>query len=124
MPAHYQSLRDRAVKAVDSVFAEAVDIVAVDSDRRATGAPVTVTGVLRSAAQVAASMAGGRGQSWNIEVAAGSAMLSVDRARYPGLVVSPGDRVKAVSRPGEPWFEVARVDHHDLSRLIIHLSEG
>lgn len=125
MPAPYANLRDRGVAAVDRIFAETVKIVFVKDGSADPARPaVEVAAVLRTAAQVAPSIAGGRGQAWNAEIAAGSAVLHVSRSRYPELSLRKGDRVQAIQRPGLPWFDVSRQDARSHSRLIVHLSEG
>lgn len=125
MSAPYHHLRDRGVAVVDRAFGETVKVVFVKDGKADPERPaIEVTAVLRTAAQVSPSMAGGRGQAWNAEIAAGSATLFVNRSRYPDLSLNKGDRVQAIQRPGLPWFDVARQDSRSHGRLIVHLSEG
>ncbi|WP_338606863.1 hypothetical protein V6617_10130 [Pelagibacterium nitratireducens] len=118
MSARYHALRDRTVAAVDRVFAEPVRIIWKDGR-----APVDIEAVLRTAAQVAQSMAGGRGQAWNVEITGASALLYVDRARYPDILPARGDEIKVPAR-GDAYFEVMRTDTRNRTRLICHLSES
>lgn len=118
MPARYHALRDRTVAAVDRVFAEPIRVIWKDGR-----APVEIEAVLRTAAQVAQSMAGGRGQAWNVEITGASALLYIDRARYPDIFPARGDEIKAPGR-GNAYFEVMRTDTRNRTRLICHLSES
>jgi hypothetical protein len=117
--APYHHLRDMAVAAVDSIFAEPIRIVPLG-----TSSIVEIDAVLRTGAQVSQSVSGGRGQTWQTEVAGASATLHVDIVKYPDLKFSKGDVIRALSRPDEPWFEVARSDPRTASRQVVYLTEG
>jgi hypothetical protein len=116
--ARYHTLRDRTVAAVDRVFAEPIRIIWKDER-----VPVDIEAVLRTAAQVAQSMAGGRGQAWNVEISGASGLLYIDRARYPDILPGRGDEIKAPAR-GDAYFEVLRTDTRNPTRLICHLAES
>jgi len=122
--ANFHELRDRVVAAVDKAFAEPVKLSflkdgRVDPDRAA----VEIEAVLRVGGGKETSVSGGRGSSWRTKLAAGKAELHIDRVTYPALKIFAGDAVKALSRPGEPWFEVSRVDDRGDNRLVLELSE-
>ncbi len=116
--ARFHQLRDRTIAAVDRTFAEPVLI------RFASGGDLQIEAVLRTAEQQAASMAGRRSNSWQTEIAAAAAALHIDGARYPDLRVKKGDTVRALSRTGQPWFEVARMDTRSSPRHIVYLTGG
>lgn len=123
-PARYHALRDRTLAAVDWVFAEPVRLSflkdgAVDPDREA----VEIEAILRVGGGKETMVSGGRDRDWRTKIQAGRAELHIDRARYPAIVVMQGDKVKALSRPGEPWFEVLAVDDRGQARLVLQLGE-
>ena len=122
--ANFHEIRDRVVAAVDKAFAEPVKLSfmkkgRVDPDRAA----VQIDAVLRVGGGKETNISGGRGTSWRTKLAAGKAELHIDRVTNPELIVTPGDAVQALSRPGEPWFEVSRVDDRGDNRLVLELSE-
>jgi len=123
-PARYHQLRDRALAAVDHVFAEPVRLSflkdgAVDPSR----SMVEIEAVLRVGGGKETMVSGGRDRDWRSRITAQRAELHIDRAKYPDIVSRRGDRIKALARPGEPWFEVLEVDDRGMSRLILQLGE-
>lgn len=125
LPARFHALRDRTLAAVDQTFAEPVRLSfmkdgVLDPNRPA----VEIEAVLRVGGGKETSVSGSQGESWRTRIAAQRAELHVDRARYPTLVARAGDKVKARSRLGEPWFEVLVVDDRSMSRLVLQLGES
>lgn len=122
--ARFHAIRDRVLAAVDWRFAEPVRLSfikggAVDPDR----AMVEIEAPLRVAGDASAiTLKGSSGAGWAPIIEAGKAELYIDRATYAGPPLRAGDRVKALSRPGEPWFEVASVDDRTQGRLIAKLN--
>lgn len=125
IPARYQRLRDRVLAAVDGVFAEPVRISPMkngttDPNRQ----PVVIEAPLRANGAKEGSPSGGQNdRSWRTRIAAQRAELHIDRKAYPTLVIAAGDKVRALSRPGEPVFEVAHVDTRGATRNIAYLRE-
>ena len=124
MPPKFHRYRDMAIKAVDDVMAETVklsflDKGAVDASRPA----LEIKAVLRVGNSKASSMAGGTAKSWNTRIAAGKAEVHIDRATYPDVVLRVGDAVRAMDRPGLPWFEVLSVNDRGF-RLVAELGEA
>lgn len=120
--ARFHAVRDRVCGAVDRVFAEPVLLSflhenEIDPARRA----VEIEAVLRVGGGKQTSIGGGRGETWRTQLATEKAELHIDRARYSGPLPKKGDRLCARSRPGEPWFEVLRVDDRSHVRLILEL---
>ncbi|HHV69559.1 MAG TPA: hypothetical protein GXX48_18265, partial [Ochrobactrum intermedium] len=66
---------------------------------------------------------GGNNADWNIKLAAGKATLAIDRATYPETELAKGFRVCALSRRGQPMFEVVFVDLRSHRRLYAILGE-
>lgn len=122
--ARFHELRDRVLAAVDWRFAEPLRLSflkdgAVDPDR----ALVEIGAILRVAGDTSAiTLKGSSGSGWAPIIEAGKAELHIDRATYDGPALRVGDRVKALSRPGEPWFEVASVDDRTQGRLVVKLN--
>lgn len=122
--ARFAETRDRVLVAVDKVFAEPVRLSflrkgVVDPARAA----VDIDAVLRVGGGSDTNMSGGYAQSWRTQLASGKAELHINRAAYAGPKLVAGDRVQASSRPGEPWFEVLRVDDRGETRLVLELGE-
>lgn len=120
--ARFHTIRDRVTHAVDKVFAEPVKLSfllddEVDPERQA----VEIEAVLRVGGGKQISIDSGRGQTWRTQIAVEKAELHIVRAHYQGPMPKKGDRVRALSRPGEPWFEVLRVDDRSEARLILEL---
>lgn len=90
----------------------------VDPDRPM----VEIEAVLRVGGGKETSVAGGQSREWRTRINAQRAELHIDRTKYP-ITVRRGDRVRALSRPGEPWFEALAVDDRGMSRLVVQLGE-
>lgn len=123
--ARFHALRDKVLASVDDKFAEPVRLSflksgAVDPTRPA----VEIDAVLRVGEGKATSVAGGASGAWRSRIVADKAQLHIDRTTYTGPQPRQGDRVKAISRHGEPWFEVADVDDRSHTRLVLNLNEA
>ena len=117
--------RDRTLAAVDNQFAETVEIHflkggVVDPGRAGT----TITAVLRTGDSKVSNLRGGTSRNWKSRVAASGGRLSIDRAIYSGPVPVKGDKVRAMDRPGKPWFEVLEVDDRSHTRLVLVLGDA
>lgn len=125
LPARYHSLRDRVMASVDRVFAEPVLLKfnkggVADQGRIS----VEIEAVLRVGGGKETAASGNRiDAAWRTRITAQRAELHIDRTKYPDIKVRAGDEVRALSRPGEPWFEVLAVDDRGLSRLVLQLGE-
>lgn len=123
-PARFHAVRDRVLRQVDQKFAEPVRLSfmkggAVDPNRPM----VEIEAILRVGGGKETSVAGGRNSAWRSRITAQRAELHIDRAKYPTLVARQHDKVKALARPGEPWFEVLAVDDRGETRLVLQLGE-
>ena len=125
LSARYHALRDRVVASVDQVFAEPVLLKsnkggAADDDRPA----IEIEAVLRVGGGKETAASGNRiDAAWRTRISAQRAELHIDRTKYPDIKSVPGDEVRSLARPGEPWFEVLAVDDRGLSRLVLQLGE-
>lgn len=122
VPARYHKHRDRVVSGVDKLFAENVSLAflkdgAVDPDREAT----IIEAVLRVGATDVSGLDGGSNKSWASRIAANKAELHIDPRKYPELNLKTGDKVRAITRDGKPWFEVLTPATRGHSRLIYSL---
>ena len=125
LAARFHALRDRTLAQVDRVFAEPVRFSPMAAGKAAPErSKIVIEAVLRVYRGGAASVSGGRDRAWLSEINGQKAELHVDRARYPGLVSRPGDKIRALSRPGEPLFSVIAVDDRGASRLVLVLGES
>lgn len=112
------------VAAVDNAFAEAVRVVfmsegRIDPQRLET----EIEAVLLVGAGRSSNVTGSEGRSWGAKIAGGKAELHIDASRYTGLTFAIDDAVQALSRRGQPWFGVARVDDRGNSRIVLELYE-
>lgn len=125
LPARYHQLRDRTLAHVDRVFAEPVKLSfrndgLPDPDRPA----VEIEAVLRVAGSKEALPSGKSSDNdWRTKFSASPAELHIDRAKYPSIVFRVGDWVRALSRAGQPRFEVLAIQDRGETRLILSLGE-
>lgn len=123
--ARFHDLRDRVLASVDEKFAEPVRISfmkngASDPDR----AQVVVDAVLRVGEGKNTNVGTGNGGGWRSRIVADKAQLHINRATYTGPQPKAGDKVRAISRHGEPAFEVVDVDDRSHTRLVLNLNEA
>ncbi len=123
--ARFHELRDNVLAAVDQKFAEPVRLSffkngVLDPSRPA----VEIEAVLRVGEGKNTSVSGGVSGGWRSRIVADKAQLHIDRTTYTGPQPKQGDKVKALSRWGEPWFEVADVDDRSHTRLVLNLNEA
>ncbi|HEX5935817.1 MAG TPA: hypothetical protein VFY63_16785 [Pseudorhizobium sp.] len=124
LPSRFQQIRDRTVAAVDTVFAEPIKLSFLkDSEIDPSRPAVEISAVLRVGGGKESSLAPGTSRAWRSKLAAGKAELHIDVSRYSGPPVTSGDRVRALARRGQPWFEVLRVDDRGDTRLVLELGE-
>ena len=118
--ANFQQIQADAIRVVDRVMAEDLLLFPltggrVDATRR--GGPVR--GVLRVGRNTDKNAAGEPGAAWAQRIAMGKAELHVDRAG--ALDIHKGDKLRAIERPGAPWFEVLSMTENAHGRLVIDL---
>lgn len=125
-PAGYHAIRDTVVGAVDDVFSEPVRLSFMANGVADPGrAQKTIQAVIRTGASKNTVLSGGQvSQTWRSRIAGGKAELHIDRARYPDVKIRKGDSIRAMSRPGQPVFEVLSVDDRNHVRLIAELGEA
>lgn len=117
-------IHDRLVATVDLKMAELVKLSFLKEGEPDAARPaVEISAVLRVGGGKESSMAPGTSRAWRSKLAAGKAELHIDRSTYAGPALQSGDRVKALSRRGQPWFEVLRVDDRGDTRLVLELGE-
>ncbi len=123
-PAHFQELRDRATAVVDRVFARPLRLSPMSGGRADPGRDQhEFDAPLRVGVGKGGEPDGGGGKMWSARVAAGMATLSIDLRTYVGPPIRLGDRIRDLSMPGRPLFEVSRVDDRDSNRLFLELAE-
>lgn len=123
--ARFHELRDKVLVGVDHVFAEPVRLSFFKSGVLDPSRPaVEIEAVLRVGEGKNTSVSSDGSRGWRSRIVADKAQLHIDRVKYPDLVVRTGDKVKALSRPGEFWFEVSDVDDRSHTRLVLNLNEA
>ncbi|KAB2801639.1 hypothetical protein F9L06_08145 [Brucella anthropi] len=123
-PSPFDEHRDALYEEVDAEFAEPLRVFVLENGRSIPGrGPVDIDAVLRTAGRDAFQPDGGNNADWNIKLAAGKATLAIDRTVYPELELAKGFRVCALSRKGQPMFEVVFLDVHSHRRLYAILGE-
>ena len=63
----------------------------------------------------------GPGDNYRTKLSLGSAELLLDRSTYTGPILKVGDKVRAVERASEPWFEVASISDRFSNLIIVSL---
>jgi hypothetical protein len=124
MSTAWQDLRDETLAEVDEEFAEHVGLFflkngAADPDRP----KIEIDAPLRTGEKAITDLSGGNLAAWKGEVAAAVGRLAINRATYSGPPIRRGDKVRALDRPGQPWFEVLFVDDRSHTRLVAVLGE-
>ena len=123
-PSPFDEHRDALYEEVDAEFAEPLRVFFLEKGRSIPGrGPVDIDAILRTAGRDAFQPDGGNNADWNIKLAAGKATLAIDRTMHPELELAKGFRVCALSRKGQPMFEVVFVDAHSHRRLYAILGE-
>lgn len=120
----FHDLRDELVAEVDAVMEETVQLYFLANGKSDPTRPNrTVEAPLRTGAEKTSSAAAGNGASWRMRIAAGKAELSIDMARYDGPQPQAGDKIRALDRPGQPYWQVANVDDRSHTRLVLELDQ-
>lgn len=120
--ATFHNVRDTVVAAVDQRFAETVRLSPMSGGKSDQQRPQReIVAVLRTGAEKSNSVDPANPAAWQSKIAAGKAMIYIDRARYPDIIVRKQDAVRAMDRPGQPAFEVSLVDDRNHTRLTIEL---
>lgn len=117
-------LRTELTGAVDEAFGETVlhhplASGGVDPERPVSSLVV----VLRTGARSDA-LGRSREKEVRIGVNASGGYLRIDRALYPDLIVRAGDKIRAMERTGQPWFEILSVDDRSHLRLTLDLGDA
>jgi hypothetical protein len=122
--ARFHELRNKVVSTVDDKFAEPVRLSFMKAAVLDPNRPqMQIDAVLRTGADKQVGIDGANDKGWRSKIAAGQAELRINRASYDGPAFARGDVVRALSRPGEPVFEVLYVNDRDHTRLIIGLGQ-
>lgn len=125
LPARFHTLRDHVMAQVDHVFAEPVGLKFNKNKRADPDRPaVVIEAVLRVGGGKETNFSGGLAKSWRTRITAQHAELHINRTANPDLVVKTGDEVRALARPGQPWFEVLAIDDRGETRLVLQLGEA
>ncbi|NTG74484.1 hypothetical protein G6M02_14250 [Agrobacterium rhizogenes] len=120
--ASFHSVRDAVVSAVDGRFAETIRLSPMSGGAKDQHRPqLEIEAVLRTGAEKSNSVDIANPAAWQSKIAAGKALLYIDRNRYPDIVVRKQDAVRAVARHGQPVFEVSLADDRNHTRLIVEL---
>jgi hypothetical protein len=123
--ARFHELRNAILASVDLKFAEPIRFLFLKAGvPDATRVSVVADAVLRVGEGKTTSVAAGRGEGWRSRIMADKAELHIDPAAYAGPVIKVGDKIKALSRAGEPLFEVAGIDDRSHTRLVLQLTEA
>lgn len=122
IPARFHKHRDRVLSGVDNLFAEKVLIAFIkDGEKDPTRKNVEVEAVLRVGTSETNNLKGGSGDSWQSRISANKAELHIDPRNAPEDDICVGDRVRAITRRGAPWFEVLTPATRSHTRLIYNL---
>jgi len=122
--ARFHELRDRVMASVDLKFAEPIRLSPMkDGVTDPLRPQVQFEAVLRTGPPKGGGMDGGSNKTWLARISAGKGELHIDRTTYLGPLPRKGDALRAVSRIGEPAFEVLFVNDRHHTRLILELGE-
>lgn len=121
--ARFHELRNKTLALVDQAFAEPVRLYFFKNGKADSEKPAcTIEAVLRTGGDRKST---GGGEEWKVRHIAGAATLHINPANmvdFPAL--KDGDKVRAISREGEPWFEVKSVNARGHTRILVDLAEA
>lgn len=127
MPNVYDDIHAEIMDIVDDTFGERLQILprtkalgersAPDPER----ASVIVVGVLRRQSSLGDRGAFQGGQ-WNGEMPTDYATIYIQHTVTPDYGLRDGDQIQAIDRPGEPFFEIAKVNRDHVGRLEIRVT--
>ena len=125
LQARFHRLRNRSMAVNDKAFAEPVRLSFFTSQGTLdpTRPLIEIEAILRVGGGSTTAV-GGIGSAWRVRIHAQKAELHIDRTTYPDLVIRTNDKVRALARPGQPWFEVAAIDDRTDGRLVLQLNES
>lgn len=117
----WRALEQQVDRTINAAFGETVRLAffkkgLVDTDRPA----VEVRAILHVGGNDSISSFG---DGMRTRLAQGKAELFIERATYAGLVIRTDDKVRALTRIGQPWFMVSSVNDRDTSLLTVSLNE-
>ncbi len=120
-----RSLKDELLAEVDEVWSETVRHLPLatglkDPERVAS----EIVAVLRTGDRAPEQVRLRRGVAVRPELATNGGTLRIDRTAHAALVIRKGDKVVALSRAGQPVFEVRSVDDRSHLRLICELGDA
>lgn len=124
--ANLSLIRKQTSQQNDALFGEEVKLVFLDRGAVDKTRPQRIIIAVLTLAEDIIKTANGSTSSepWHVPIAVNPGRLSIDRKKYPGLVIRQGDKVRAISRQGQPWFKVSSVDERARQRLYINLGQG
>lgn len=114
---HIEAALDRAVF---GAFAELVRLSPLKNGVLDPDRPMTTVMAILHSPSVDGSISLGNGMITTVSASAHA--LVINRAAYPDIVVRKLDKVRAMSRPGTPLFEVARVSDRHSGIILVELS--
>lgn len=123
--ANARDLHPRVMASADQRFAELLRHLPMRDAEPDDGRQVVeFSAVLRVGGGTESKLGGRSGSVWRTSIAAGKAELHIDPVANPLLKVIVGDLFVALTRVGEPMFEVLRVDDRGETRLVVDLGEA
>ena len=126
MPAaRYAAIRDRVVAGNDQFFSEPVRLLFLSKGKADPNRqPIEIMAILRTKSERVSSVTGQSSDRWQAKIAAGHGFLAIDRTTYGGPDIRSGDKVCALSRSGQPVFEIQTTDDRSHVRFIAILGDA
>jgi hypothetical protein len=122
--ARFHGLRDRVMAVVDRKFAEPVRLAFMkDGKVDPTRPTIEIEAVLRVGGGKETTAAGSWDKTWRGRITSQRSELHIDPNVYPNISFQKGDRVRALSRRGQPWYGVLTTDDRGETRQVVQLEE-
>lgn len=117
-------LKNRLPSMVDKFHAERVMFIPIKNG----GADQTrereqITGVLRVRPNEAKGPQSGNASTFKSKAKSNDAELYLDAANYAEFKIEQGDKIQAIERAGQPFFQVECRNPRDQNRITVELSD-
>ncbi|WP_109317211.1 hypothetical protein [Pseudovibrio ascidiaceicola] len=116
---------EKVVAAADERWAETIELKFLkDGLQDPSRENTTVEAILRVGNVRNTNLSGGDAMKWRGRVNSAKTKLHIAKSLYTGPEIKKGDRIRAITRDGKPWFDVLHASYRDEMRIVLELGEA